>query len=184
MKQSITFVHPHLYNRTDVRVGPDHLLMLVGVMAGLVRLADAAGGLQFGWGWYAAAGVLAHARQVRHLRTWPVLASVLLAAMSFGMSGLLTGIVINRMVAQRYRDAGWKIRNTDGEIGEYSSRFLAVDRLGFHESDLMEEVVRTHLDVGLIGSDAPEAPAPASSPARPALARVRTAKPTATSPAG
>jgi hypothetical protein len=73
------------------------------------------------------------------------------------------------MVAQRYRHAGWKIRNTDGELGEYSSRFLAVDELGFSESDLMANVVREHLTDGLIDvSDevtpiAPTAPTPARS---------------------
>ncbi len=137
MKQSITFVHPTLFKRRDVRVGPDHFLMVAGTVAGLVRLGEWLSGVEFAWYWYAGAAVVAHARHWRHILSVPVLGSLAVAVSSFGISNLVAGIGINRWVAMSYRDAGWKIRNTDGELGEYSSRFLAVDCLGFHESDLM-----------------------------------------------
>ena len=137
MKQSITFVHPTRFKRTEVQVGPDHWMIAIGVVAALARLGEVMSGTDLNWPVYAVAAVLAHARHWRHVRSLPVVGSLALALMSFGMSALISGAVINRWIAQSFRDAGWKIRNTDGELGEYSSRFLAVDRLGFHESDLM-----------------------------------------------
>jgi len=137
MKQNLTFVHPHHHKRVDVHVGPDHLLMLTGTLTALVRLGEVMSSTPVGWQWYGAAALLAHVRLWRHAGTWPVLGSIALALMSSGMAMLISGTVINRLVAQRYRDGGWKIRNIDGELGEYSSRFLAVDHLGFRESDLM-----------------------------------------------
>jgi hypothetical protein len=137
MKQTITFVHPQFFKRIEVQVGPDHLLMVAGGLAALVRLGEVMSGVSFGWQWYAVATVVAHLRLWRNAGTWPVLGSIALALMSSGMAMLISGTVLNRLIAQRYRDGGWKIRNTDGELGEYSSRFLAVDHLGFRESDLM-----------------------------------------------
>lgn len=151
MRSSLFFVHPVTYTQRAVRVGPDHLLVVVGALCGLVRLVDVVGGLELPWLGYVAVAALAHARQWRHTMTWPVLGSLALAASSFGVSAFVSGILINRLVAQRLRDAGWKIRNTDGQLGEYSSRFLAVDRMGFSESDLMDEVVRRHLSAELVG---------------------------------
>jgi hypothetical protein len=164
MKKSITFVNPRLYRRVDVRVGPDPLLMAGGAVAVGVQLWSVLTGEVVPWPWWAAMSVLAHARLRRHTLTLPVVGSVALALMSSGMSMLISALVVNKMVAQRYRHAGWKIRNTDGELGEYSSRFLAVDELGFSESDLMANVVRDHLTDGLIDvSDevTPIAPLPA-----------------------
>lgn len=151
MRQSLVFVHPVTFATRAVRVGPDHLLLTVGALCALVRLADLVGGLELPWAGYLAAALLAHARQWRHTLSWPVLGSVALAASSFGVSLFVSGILINRLVAQRLRESGWKIRNTDGELGEYSSRFLAVDRMGFSESALMGEVVRRHLSPELVG---------------------------------
>ena len=91
--------------------------------------------------------------------------------MSFGVSAFFSGMLINGLIAQRLRDAGWKIRNTDGQLGEYSSRFLAVDRLGFSEDDLMDAVVRRHLQPELIGGG--EFDAPAASAARASARRRR-----------
>lgn len=150
MKKSITFVNPRLYGRVDVRVGPDPLLMVGGAVAAGVQLWSVLTGEAVPWPWWAAASVLAHVRLRRHTLTLPVVGSVALALMSSGMSMLISALVVNKMVAQRYRHAGWKIRNTDGELGEYSSRFLAVDQLGFSESDLMANVVRDHLKTGVI----------------------------------
>lgn len=180
MKKSITFVNPRLYRRVDVRVGPDPLLMVGGAVAVGVQLWSVLTGEVVPWPWWAAMSVLAHARLRRHTLTLPVVGSVALALMSSGMSMLISALVVNKMVAQRYRHAGWKIRNTDGELGEYSSRFLAVDQLGFSESDLMANVVRNHLKDGVIDmSDevtpiaplsarhSPAAMAPMRSPDRP-----------------
>jgi hypothetical protein len=150
MKKSITFIHPNLYRRANVRVGPDPLLLVAGVAALVVQVWATLSGEVVPWSWLAGAGVLAHARLWRHTRTLPVIASVALALMSSGMSMAISALAVNKMVAQRYRHAGWKIRNTDGELGEYSSRFLAVDELGFSESDLMANVVRKHLKEGVI----------------------------------
>lgn len=150
MKKSITFVNPRLYRRVEVRVGPDPVLLLAGAASALVQGWAALSGESVPWAWWAAAGVLAHGRLWRHALTMPVVGSVALALMSSGMSMLISALVVNKMVAQSYRHAGWKIRNTDGELGEYSSRFLAVDELGFSESDLMANVVRDHLTEGVI----------------------------------
>lgn len=150
MKKSITFVNPRLYRRAEVRVGPDPLLMAAGASAVGVHVWALLSGESVPWSWAAGASVLAHAMLWRHTLTLPVLGSIALALMSSGMSMLISGVAVNKMVAQRYRHAGWKIRNTDGELGEYSSRFLAVDELGFSESDLMANVVRNHLKDGVI----------------------------------
>lgn len=180
MKKSITFVNPRLYGRVDVRVGPDPLLAVVGVAAVGLQVWSGLSGESVPWGWWAAGSVLAHGRLWRHTLTLPVVGSLALALMSSGMSMVISALAVNKMVAQRYRHAGWKIRNTDGELGEYSSRFLAVDQLGFSESDLMANVVRNHLTDGVIDvSDevtpiaprparhSPAATAPVRSPDRP-----------------
>lgn len=186
MRQQLTFVHPTTLSAREVTVGPDHLLIALGVLAAGVRGVDLIGELGLPWAGYAAAVLLVHARHWRHGLSWPVLGSVAVALSSFGLSAFFSGAVIHRLVAQHYRDAGWKIRNTDGQLGEYSSRFLAVDRLGFSESDLMDEVVRRHLEPELIGGGLPErgrleaaAPTqprrrtetPADHPAQPAMPR-------------
>jgi hypothetical protein len=124
--------------------------MATGAVAVGVHVWSLLSGEVVPWSWAVGAGVLAHARLWRHTLTLPVLGSIALALMSSGMSMLISGVAVNKMVAQRYRHAGWKIRNTDGELGEYSSRFLAVDQLGFSESDLMANVVRNHLKEGVI----------------------------------
>jgi hypothetical protein len=172
MKKSITFVNPHVYRRVEVRVGADPVLLLAGAVAVLVQGWTALSGESVPWSWWAGVGVLAHGRLWRHALTMPVVGSVALALMSSGMSALISALVVNKMVAQSYRHAGWKIRNTDGELGEYSSRFLAVDELGFSESDLMANVVREHLTEGVI--DVSDEITPIA-PIRPAAAhRVRT----------
>ena len=150
MKKSITFVNPHVYRHVQVRVGPDSLLLAAGAGALTLQLWAVLGGETVPWAWWAAASAVAHARLWRHTLTLPVLGSLALALMSSGMSMLISGLAVNKMVAQRYRHAGWKIRNTDGELGEYSSRFLAVDELGFSESDLMANVVHAHLRDGVL----------------------------------
>ena len=163
MKKTLTFVHPERRRRTTVHVGPDLVLVLGGLAAAVAELAVQLDPElpRLGWTVLVPAIALAHARQWRHLRTWPVLASLLLALMSSGMSMLVTGWVLDRWVARRYRDARWKVRDTEGELGEYSSRFLAVDELGFRESDMIGGVVRRHLREGLEGVvvDAPPRPA-------------------------
>jgi hypothetical protein len=167
MKKSITFVNPHRYRQVQVRVGPDPLLFLAGTAAAAGQVWALVSGESVPWTWWVAASALAHARLWRHTLTLPVVASVALALMSSGMSMVVSALAVNKLVAQRYRHAGWKIRNTDGELGEYSSRFLAVDQLGFSESDLMANVVRDHLTEGLIdirdevSPIAPVAPPPA-----------------------
>lgn len=174
MKKSITFIHPRRYQRVEVRVGADPLLLLAGAVALSLQAWTALAGDALPWGWLAGGAVLAHARLWRHALTLPVVASVVLALMSAGMSMVITGMAVNKLVAQRYRHAGWKIRNTDGELGEYSSRFLAVDKLGFDERDLMANVVGRHLDEGLIDvrdDYTPVTPLPASAPATAAPAR-------------
>ncbi|MBK6713906.1 MAG: hypothetical protein IPG57_02065 [Burkholderiales bacterium] len=183
MRQSLTFVHPVTLTSRDVRVGPDHLLVVAGALCGLVRLADAAGGLGLPWFGYAAFAAVAHLRLWRHAASLPVLGSLALATVSFGVSAFFSGMLINGLIAQRLRDAGWKIRNTDGQLGEYSSRFLAVDRLGFSEDDLMDAVVRRHLQPELIGGGEFDAPAASAAPTgRPAAAVTRTARLSATAP--
>lgn len=172
MKQVLTFIHPTLFNRREVRVGPDHLLVLAGLaVIGLKSFEWLSGEHIAGWPWYAGAAVLAHARLWRLALTPPVLGSIVVALMSWGMSMLVSGLVVNRLVAQHYRASGWKIRNVDGELGEYSSRFLAVDQLGFRESDLMDSVVRTHLNVSLIGDDEVVEVQPTAMPGRSSAAR-------------
>ena len=172
MKKTLTFVHPVLHRHTDVSLGTDAVLVLGGVAAAVAELfamLDAGGGGSgLSWPVLGAGIALAHARQWRHLRTWPVVASLALALMSSGLSMLITGWVLNRGIARRYRGAGWKVRDTEGELGEYSSRFLAVDGLGFRESDLIGGVVRRHLKAGLEPADMPvgEVLEPVTSPAR------------------
>lgn len=180
MRSSLVFVHPVTYTQRSVRVGPDHLLLVVGALCGLVRLVDVVGGLELPWAGYLTVALLAHARQWRHATSWPMLGSLALAATSYGVSSFVSGILINRLIAQRLRDAGWKIRNTDGQLGEYSSRFLAVDRMGFSESDLMDEVVRRHLSAELVGGGAvPQAePRPGLAPRSMDDARVGRSVPT------
>ncbi len=183
MRSSLVFVHPATYTQRSVRVGPDHLLLVVGALCGLVRLAEVVGELELPWASYFAVALLAHVRQWRHATSWPMLGSLALAASSYGVSSFVSGILINRLIAQRLRDAGWKIRNTDGQLGEYSSRFLAVDRLGFSEDDLMDAVVRRHLQPELIGGGEFDAPAASAAPTgRPAAAGTRTTRLSATAP--
>jgi hypothetical protein len=161
MSTAITFVNTRTGSRVDVRVGPDPLMLLAGLAAAVMLGVDWAGGPSLGWPWYAGATALVHARLYRHALTLPAWGSLALGLMSSGMSMLITGVVIHRMIAQRYRDAGWKIRNTDGELGEYSSRFLAIDRLGFSDSDLLA-TVRHQLVDGLEKVDeTPVTPLPA-----------------------
>lgn len=169
MRPSLVFVHPVTFTTRQLRVGPDHLLVLVGALCAVARGVDLLGGLGLPWAGYLLVAGLAHLRQWRHIASWPVAGSLALAAVSFGISSFFSGMVINRLVAQRLRDAGWKIRNTDGQLGEYSSRFLAVDRMGFSESDLMDEVVRRHLSPELVGGGALPQPEPLPDP-RPGLA--------------
>ncbi|MGR6807481.1 hypothetical protein ACU6VI_14435 [Sphaerotilus natans] len=167
MKKTLTFVHPVLHRHTDVSLGTDAVLVLGGVAAAVAELfvmLDAGGGLS--WPVLGAGIALAHARQWRHLHTWPVVASLALALMSSGLSMLITGWVLNRGIARRYRGAGWKVRDTEGELGEYSSRFLAVDGLGFRESDLVGGVVRRHLRAGLEEAQAGEVLEPVTPQAR------------------
>ncbi len=167
MKKTLTFVHPVLHRHTDVSLGTDAVLVLGGVAAAVAELfvmLDAGGGLS--WPVLGAGIALAHARQWRHLHTWPVAASLALALMSSGLSMLITGWVLNRGIARRYRGAGWKVRDTEGELGEYSSRFLAVDGLGFRESDLIGGVVRRHLRAGLEEAQAGEVLEPVTPQAR------------------
>ena len=158
MKKSITFIHPSRYQRVEVRVGPDPLLLLAGAVALSLQAWTALSGEAVPWGWLAGGAVLAHARLWRHALTLPVVASVALALMSGGMSMAITAVVVHKLVAQRYRHAGWKIRNTDGELGEYSSRFLAVHQLGFSEVDLMANVVNRHLRQGVMGLEKGDTP--------------------------
>ena len=151
MKKTLTFIHPQQLRQVAVSVGADGLQVLAGFAASLAALCVALDPElpRVAWPVLGAGIALVHARQWRHLATWPVLASLLLATMSAGMSMLVTGWVINRWIARRYRDARWKVRDVEGELGEYSSRFLAVDELGFRESDMIGGVVRRHLHEGL-----------------------------------
>ena len=166
MKKTITFVNTTTFSSTDVDVGPEHLLVLAGTVAVIARVFFMMGDEHIEFAWFGAAVLVAHARLWRHALTLPVLASCLLGLVSFGISMLISGLILNKMIAERYRDAGWKIRNMDGELGEYSSRFLAVHELGFKESDLMASVVRTHLlDVGWRDDETPPAAAPVFSQA-------------------
>lgn len=158
MKKTITFIHPDRYQRVEVRVGPDLLLLLVGLGAMLVQAGAALSGEAVPWPWIAGAVALAHLRLWRHAMTVPVLGSLALGLMSSGMGLAISALAVNKLVAQRYRHAGWKIRNTDGELGEYSSRFLAVDRLGFSEEDLMANVVNTHLRQGVMELESEDTP--------------------------
>ncbi|MEX8517790.1 MAG: hypothetical protein AB3X44_04610 [Leptothrix sp. (in: b-proteobacteria)] len=141
-------MNPTTFSSTDVQVGPDHLLVLTGIAAVVARALVMMSDESLPFAWIVAGVLIGHVQLWRHTLTLPAVGSFLLALMSFGMSPLISGLVINKMIAERYRDAGWKIRNMDGELGEYSSRFLAVEHLGFRESDLMASVVRTHLDLG------------------------------------
>lgn len=138
MKRNLTFVNPTTLTRTDVHVGPDHLLILAGILAVIVRLYSLIGGESWPYLWVVAGVLVAHLGASRHVLTLPVLGSLLLGVMSFGMSMLISGLILNKLVAQSYRTAGWKIRDTEGSLGEYSSRFLAVHELGFSESDMAQ----------------------------------------------
>ncbi|MEY4753180.1 MAG: hypothetical protein RJA44_855 [Pseudomonadota bacterium] len=137
MKKKLVFVNTVTYSNATVAVGIDHLMGLGGVLALLLQLAELCGAEPPLWWWVALGTLLAHVRQWRHVMTLPLLGSLLVAAMSGGMSMLVSALVINKLIAQQYRDAGWKILNEDGELGEYSSRFLAMEHLGFNESDLL-----------------------------------------------
>jgi hypothetical protein len=138
MKRNLTFVNTTTLTRTDVHVGPDHLLILAGILAVIVRLYSLMSGESWPYVWVVAGVLVAHLGASRHVLTLPVLGSLLLGLMSFGMSMLISGLILNKLVAQSYRTAGWKIRDTEGGLGEYSSRFLAVHELGFSESDMAQ----------------------------------------------
>jgi hypothetical protein len=90
--------------------------------------------------------LIAHARLLRHTLTWPMLGSIALAFASFGTSTFFSGMVINQLIAQHWRHAGWKVRNTDGQLGEYSSRYMAIDLMGLDESDLLSVVEQQRFD--------------------------------------
>lgn len=136
MKRALTFVNPNTLSRTEVHVGPDHLLILAGIVAVIAHLYTLMGGDGWPYGWVIAGVAIAHVGISRHVLTLPALGSVLLGAMSGGMSMLISGLILNKMIAHRYRAAGWKVQDHEGSLGEYSSRFLAVHELGFRESDL------------------------------------------------
>lgn len=138
MKRNLRFMNPHTFSSTEVRVGIDHLQLLAGVVAVLAKLYGLMSAEHLSQLWLAGLIAAAHLRLRSHIFTAPVIASLVLALMSFGMSLVISAMVVNKMVAQHYRDRGWKIRNEDGGLGEYSSRFLAVHELGFHESDMTE----------------------------------------------
>lgn len=138
MKRTLTFVNPTTLSRMDVRVGPDHWLILAGILAVIARLYSLMGGESLPYLWTVVGVLVAHLGVSRHVLTLPVLGSVVLGLMSFGMSMLISGLILNKLVAQSYRAAGWKIRDTEGGLGEYSSRFLAVHELGFSESDMAQ----------------------------------------------
>ena len=110
MKTAVTFVNTRTGSRADVRVGPDPLMLLAGLAAAVMLGVDWAGGPALAWPWYAGATVLVHARLRHHWLTLPTWGSLALGLMSSGMSMLITGVVVHRLIAQRYRDAGWKIR--------------------------------------------------------------------------
>lgn len=145
VKKSLVFVNTVTFSTTEVKIGPNHLLIVAGLLAVLARVYTMMSGEAVPYLWVAAAVVAVHWSHWRHAATPPVLISLVVGLVSFGLSLLVSGLIINRMVAQHYRDRGWKIRQQGSELGEYSSRFLAVDELGFKDSDLMESVVRTHL---------------------------------------
>jgi cytosine/uracil/thiamine/allantoin permease len=138
MKKNLTFINPRTYSHTEVRVGIDHLQLLAGVVAVFVKLYGVMSSEPLSQVWVLGFIVMAHLRLGRHAMTLPVLGSMVLALMSFGMSLVISSTLINKLVAQHYRDAGWKIRNQDGGIGEYSSRFLALHELGFNDSDMTQ----------------------------------------------
>lgn len=144
MNSQLTFVNSRTYTSTQVRVGIDHLQVAAGLAAVALKTYALMSGDDVSALWVVGLISLGHARMWRHLLTFPALGSVVLALMSFGMSMLVSGMVIRKMVAQHYRDAGWKVRNQDGGIGEYSSRFLAMNELGFHESDMTESAALQH----------------------------------------
>lgn len=145
MKKSLVFVNTTTFSTTEVKIGPNHLLIVAGLLAVMARVYTLMSGEAVPYLWVAAAVVAVHWNHWRHALTPPVLISLVVGLVSFGLSLLVSGLIINRLVAQHYRDRGWKIRQQGGELGEYSSRFLAVDELGFKDSDLLETVVRTHL---------------------------------------
>lgn len=144
MNSQLTFVNSRTYSCTLVRVGIDHLQVAAGLGAVALKSYLLMSGDTGSALWVVGLIALGHARMWRHLLTLPAIGSVVLALMSFGMSMLVSGMVIRKLVAQHYRDAGWKIRHEDGGIGEYSSRFLAINELGFHESDMTESAALQH----------------------------------------
>ena len=120
--------------------------MLAGLLSIGVTVAHLLAGASPSAVWILAI-VLAHLRVLRHLGTLPVVGSVVLAIATSGVSMLVSGLFLNRLVASRYLAAGWRIRHSDGDLGEYSSRFLAEHELGLREN----EVARFHAD-GLVMS--------------------------------
>ena len=141
MKKELNFVNAVTFSNATVRVGPDHLLILVGIIAAAARAYSFMSDEDKPLEWLVSGIVLVHLPLWRHLLTLPVIGSMILALMSSGMSMMISGLVINKMIAQQYRDAGWKIRQVDGELGEYSSRFLAMHEYGFEENDLMAAIM-------------------------------------------
>lgn len=144
MNKKLTFLNPRTYSSTDIRIGIDHLQVLIGLAAVLVQFYGLMSGEPLSQLWVLGLVVAAHLRLWRHVWTLPVIGSAIVALMSLGMSLLVSGMVINKMVAQHYRDAGWKVRNKDGGIGEYSSRFLAVNELGFNDNDMTQSSALHH----------------------------------------
>jgi hypothetical protein len=138
MKRNLIFLNPRTFSKTHVRVGIDHVQLLAGVLAAFAKLYMLMSVEPMSMLWIFGLIAVAHLRFWRHAFTLPVIASAALALMSFGLSMVISALIINKMVAQHYRDAGWKIRNRNGVLGEYSSRFLAVHELGFSDSDMTE----------------------------------------------
>lgn len=138
MNRHLTFLNPRTYSSTDIRIGIDHLQVLAGLMAVGLQFYGLMSGEPLPQLWVLGLIAAAHLRAWRHAWTMPMIGSFIVALMSLGMSLLISGMVINKMVAQHYRDAGWKVRNKDGGIGEYSSRFLALNELGFSDNDMTQ----------------------------------------------
>ncbi|MFM2057789.1 MAG: hypothetical protein RLY71_2174 [Pseudomonadota bacterium] len=137
MRNTIVFVNTVTFSSANVPVGIDHLMICMGLLGALCQGAELLGADALGMGWLMLGVLVGHVRLWRHSLTLSVLGSLLLAVMSAGMSMAVSALVVNKLIAQQYRDAGWKIRNDDGQLGEYSSRFLAIHELGFSEDDLV-----------------------------------------------
>lgn len=159
IRKTVEFINPVTYEKRRVDVGLRAGMLFGGFTFAAVRIGDivlsglnSIDGLPFQsvintfsldmshpWWWLFFAVVMAHLRVLHHIHKTPIalVTSIVLGFCSYGISIIFSAMLIQKFIAEEYRERGWKVSNADGSFGEYSSRFLAIDELGFDKSDII-----------------------------------------------